>query len=124
MRFLIDEDLPRSTGDLLMQYGHDAIDVRDIGLRGFKDSEVAAYAQEGHSFYLLHLRMSSPHQSDSQVKGRNTIFCVRFTLDTQGEISYSPNLKNELLSQSQISVEILAGIAPERRCSRIKRAGA
>ncbi|GAH98136.1 unnamed protein product [marine sediment metagenome] len=34
MQFLIDEDLPRSTGDLLRSYGHKAIDVRDIGLRG------------------------------------------------------------------------------------------
>jgi len=32
MRFLIDEDLPRSTDDLLRRYGHEAIDVRDIGL--------------------------------------------------------------------------------------------
>ena len=34
MQFLIDEDLPRSTGNLLRLYGHEAIDVRDIGLRG------------------------------------------------------------------------------------------
>jgi len=46
MRFLIDEDLRRSTGDLLRQYGHDAIDIRDIGLRGSKDSQIAAYAQK------------------------------------------------------------------------------
>lgn len=46
MRFLIDEDLPRSTGDLLRRYGHEAIDVRDIGLRGAKDSEIAAYARK------------------------------------------------------------------------------
>ena len=46
MRFLIDEDLPRSTGDLLKRYGHDAVDLRDIGLKGSKDSEIAAYAQK------------------------------------------------------------------------------
>jgi len=45
MQFLIDEDLPRSTGDLLRSYGHKAIDVRDIGLRGAKDSQIASYAQ-------------------------------------------------------------------------------
>ena len=45
MQFLIDEDLPRSTGDLIRKYGHDAIDVRDIGLRGAKDSKIASYAQ-------------------------------------------------------------------------------
>lgn len=46
MRFLIDEDLPRSIGDLLRQYGHDAIDLRDIGLKGSKDSQIAVYAQK------------------------------------------------------------------------------
>lgn len=45
MKFLIDEDLPRSTGELIRRYGHEAIDVRDIGLRGAKDSEIASYAQ-------------------------------------------------------------------------------
>jgi predicted nuclease of predicted toxin-antitoxin system len=45
MRLLIDEDLPRSTGDLLRRYGHEAVDVRDIGLRGAKDPQIAAYAQ-------------------------------------------------------------------------------
>jgi len=45
MQFLIDEDLPRSTANLLRQYGHEAIDVRDIGLRGAKDSEIVLYAQ-------------------------------------------------------------------------------
>jgi predicted nuclease of predicted toxin-antitoxin system len=46
MRFLIDEDLPRSTSALLQQYGHEAFDVRDIGLRSAKDSQIASYAQD------------------------------------------------------------------------------
>lgn len=46
MKFLVDEDLPRSTSNLLKQYGHEAIDVRDIGLRGAKDRRIIAYAQE------------------------------------------------------------------------------
>jgi len=45
MRFLIDEDLPRTLSNLFMQYGHEAIDIRDIGLRGAKDSKIAQYAQ-------------------------------------------------------------------------------
>ena len=45
MHFLIDEDLPRATGSLLQRYGHKASDVRDIGLRGAKDSQIASYAQ-------------------------------------------------------------------------------
>ncbi len=45
MRFLVDEDLPRLTSDLLRRYRHEAVDVRDVGLRGAKDSQIAAYAQ-------------------------------------------------------------------------------
>lgn len=39
MKFLIDEDLLRSTVGLLQNYGHEAHDVRNIGLRGAKDSQ-------------------------------------------------------------------------------------
>ena len=45
MRFLIDEDLPRSISGLLRRYGHEAVDVRDIGLRGASDAEIASSAQ-------------------------------------------------------------------------------
>ncbi len=44
--FLIDEDLPRSTARLLRSLGYEAIDVRDIGLRGAKDSEIFAHASK------------------------------------------------------------------------------
>ena len=46
MKFLVDEDLPRSTSKLLQEYGHEASDVRDAGLRGVSDSEIALYAQK------------------------------------------------------------------------------
>ncbi|MBM3134964.1 MAG: hypothetical protein FJZ89_06730 [Chloroflexi bacterium] len=46
MRFLIDEDLPRSMEALLRRYKHEAVDVRDIGLRGAKDHQIAAHAQK------------------------------------------------------------------------------
>ena len=46
MRFLVDEDLPRSAVELLRRHGHEANDVRDLGLRGAKDSEVASYARQ------------------------------------------------------------------------------
>jgi predicted nuclease of predicted toxin-antitoxin system len=44
--FLIDEDMPRSTAGLLGSLGYEAIDVRDIGLRGAKDGEIFAYASK------------------------------------------------------------------------------
>jgi predicted nuclease of predicted toxin-antitoxin system len=44
-RFLVDEDLPRTTAQVLSQANYPAEDVRDVGLRGHNDSEVFAYAQ-------------------------------------------------------------------------------
>jgi predicted nuclease of predicted toxin-antitoxin system len=52
VRFLIDADLPRSTKLLLEKYGHEAVDVRDIGLRHAKDPVIARYAQD-HQACLL-----------------------------------------------------------------------
>jgi predicted nuclease of predicted toxin-antitoxin system len=44
-KFVIDEDMPRSTAVVLRQAGHSAEDVRDVGLRGHSDEEVFEYAQ-------------------------------------------------------------------------------
>lgn len=51
-RFLVDEDMPRSTAVTLRTTGHDATDVRDVGLRGHSDADVFAYAQ-GHGAVLV-----------------------------------------------------------------------
>lgn len=45
LRFLTDEDVPRSTARVLRDAGFDALDVRDAGLRGKSDALVYAYAQ-------------------------------------------------------------------------------
>ncbi len=45
MRFLLDADLPRSASDTVRRHGHEATDVRDIGLRDAKDAVIARYAQ-------------------------------------------------------------------------------
>jgi predicted nuclease of predicted toxin-antitoxin system len=48
VRFLVDENLPRSLAKVLRESGFDAVDVRDLGLRGKPDSEIfrAALAHE------------------------------------------------------------------------------
>ncbi len=46
IRFLIDEDMPRSTAKLLREAGFESLDVRDIGLRGAKDDVIYNRAQE------------------------------------------------------------------------------
>jgi len=52
MHFLIDEDLPRSIASVLRKYNHAVTDVRDIGLRGSTDAEIAAHARR-HGLCLL-----------------------------------------------------------------------
>ncbi len=46
IRFLIDEDLPRSTAKVLREAGFESLDVRDIGLRGARDDVIYRRAQE------------------------------------------------------------------------------
>jgi predicted nuclease of predicted toxin-antitoxin system len=46
LRLLVDEDLPRSLAPALRSAGHDAVDVRDEGLRGQPDSQIFQFAQE------------------------------------------------------------------------------
>lgn len=44
LRFLTDEDVPRSTARVLRDAGFDAVNVRDVSLRGKSGREVFAYA--------------------------------------------------------------------------------
>lgn len=51
-RFFIDENLPRSAGDLLRRHGYEVLDVRDSGLRGASDTAIARYITE-HDYCLI-----------------------------------------------------------------------
>ena len=46
MKFVIDEDLPRSTAKILRQAGHEVYDIRDHGLRGKEDDAILAFATQ------------------------------------------------------------------------------
>ncbi len=52
MRFLVDESLQRHVADLLVDNGHDAVHVSDVGLRGAADETVLATADE-HNRILI-----------------------------------------------------------------------
>ena len=52
MKFLIDEDLPRSIAGALRAAAHEALDARDCGLRGGSDQEVFEYAQRACAVVL------------------------------------------------------------------------
>jgi len=44
MRFVNDEDMPRSLGPALQDAGHEPLDVRDHGLRGVGDAQILQFA--------------------------------------------------------------------------------
>src|SRR5260370_26588695 len=44
--FLVDASLPRATGDWIRRHGHQATDVRDIGLGTASDQDIADHARQ------------------------------------------------------------------------------
>ena len=52
LKFVIDEDMPRSTAKILRISGFKALDVRDCGLRGKSDEEVFKFAQKEKAVIL------------------------------------------------------------------------
>ena len=52
LKFLIDEDMPRSTAEVLKAKGFQVLDVRDCGLRGKSDEEVFRFAQKEKAIIL------------------------------------------------------------------------
>ena len=52
LKFVIDEDMPRSTAKVLRAKGYEALDVRDLGLRGKSDDEVFKFTQKEKAVIL------------------------------------------------------------------------
>ena len=50
--FVIDEDMPRSTGKILAQHGYEVKDIRDFGLRGSSDEVIFKFAQREKAIIL------------------------------------------------------------------------
>ncbi len=51
-KFVIDEDMPRSTGIILRKHGYEVKDIRDYGLRGAEDEKVYEFAQREEAVIL------------------------------------------------------------------------
>jgi len=52
VRFMIDEDMPRSTAVALSSEGYEVKDVRDHGYRGLGDEEIYRFAQREKAVLL------------------------------------------------------------------------
>lgn len=52
LKFVIDEDMPRSTGGILIKRGYDVKDIRDHELRGAEDQEIYEFAQREQAVIL------------------------------------------------------------------------
>ena len=83
-KFIIDEDMPRSTGKVLKNFGYEIKDIRDFGLRGADDednhqlspSPAQSFTSAGPPNPLLQrtrLRRGSTGRSPSQAFGLATV---------------------------------------------------
>ena len=52
MPFLVDADLSRSATEVFRRHGHEAVDVRDVGLGAAPDEKIADYAKQ-HGLCLV-----------------------------------------------------------------------
>jgi len=52
LKFLLDEDMPRSTGKFLKDAGYEVKDIRDYNLRGAEDEQVFKFAQNEKSVLI------------------------------------------------------------------------
>jgi len=52
LKFVIDEDMPRSTAKVLTENGFNCLDIRDHGLRGKTDKEIFEFAQKEEAILL------------------------------------------------------------------------
>ncbi|MBM3144184.1 MAG: hypothetical protein FJ010_04275 [Chloroflexi bacterium] len=114
VRFLIDADLPRSANGIVRANGYDVVDVRDIGFRSAKDSEIASYAQyEGFciitgDYDFADIRNYPPHQYNG---------LVVLSLPRTATAKYINKLLDGFLKQRELIVQIpgkLAIVEPGR----------
>jgi len=56
-KFVIDEDMPRSTGKVLKGVGHDVKDIRDCGLRGARDEQIYDFLKKKKQLFLQEIRV-------------------------------------------------------------------
>jgi predicted nuclease of predicted toxin-antitoxin system len=52
LKFVLDEDMPRSTGKFLKDAGYKVKDIRDYNLRGAEDEQVFKFAQNEKSVLI------------------------------------------------------------------------
>jgi hypothetical protein len=121
MRFLIDADLPRSVADVIRRHGHEAIDVRDIGLRTAKDAMIAQRAQDDGlclitgDFDFADIRNYPPHLYAG---------LVVLSLPSTATAAYINQLVDQFLTQTEVVQQVPGQLAiVDLRRIRLRRSG-
>ena len=108
MQFLIDEDLPRSAKLIFQKYNHVAFTIKEIALKGAKDSEIATYALKNKlcivtgDFDFSDIRNYPP----SKYHG-----IIVLSFPSSATASFILNLIEEFLKQSKIETKISGHLA-------------
>lgn len=114
-RYLVDEDLPRSLALRLREAGLDAVDVRDVGLRGASDEDVLARAvQEARA--VLTADVGFGNILRFPLGEHSGIVLVRLP----DEIGVSDLISAVLAALSSLSDESLAGSVVTINANRIR----
>jgi hypothetical protein len=120
VHFLVDASMPRGAVPVIVSRGNQASDVRDIGLGGAPDQDIAAYAQAQHlailsrDFDFADIRAYPPDQYDG---------IAVIDLPSTATASTILGLVDTFLQQSQTLNDLpgrLAIIAPGRTRLRPK----
>lgn len=77
MNGCIDEDLPRSLGQVLSELGFTVFDIRDYGLRGHPDSEIFQFAQKQNAV-LFSADLGFSNLLDFPIGSHHGIVILRF----------------------------------------------
>lgn len=85
MRFLVDQDVYKMTVDVLREWGHDAIPVKEIGMARSQDQDLLGAARQADRIFLTRDKDFGELVFLKEEIGRGVIF-LRVTPKTLGEV--------------------------------------
>jgi predicted nuclease of predicted toxin-antitoxin system len=108
MGFLVDANMPRSAAAAVQRLGHEVVDVRDIGLGGAEDQQVAAYAKQHH------LALITPDFDFSDVRNyppAEFVGIIVLELPDDAVAATVVNVMESFLSQPQLLSQLTGRLA-------------
>jgi predicted nuclease of predicted toxin-antitoxin system len=104
----VDENLPSQVAPLIRDLGHDAVDIREIGMRGASDTEIAAYAR---AHKLCMIRADRDFANIRNYSPREYSGIVVFDIPPRATTPTILRLIHDFLSQSDLIDDLTGRLA-------------